>query len=130
MTPFRRTDYLHVWFARRPLVASRAAVLASLLPADADRAKFLHVLGIHGDPLAAKVRIAEANRRVCGSGRCLRLQPGVPAQPDPEEREWIKEPGRRGPRRQQSRPCWTRRREAGASRSSRSDSVSTPSPTI
>ena len=33
--------YLHVWWARRPLVASRAAVLASVLPADADRGKFM-----------------------------------------------------------------------------------------
>ena len=56
------TYYLHVWWARRPLVASRAAVLASLLPANADREKFLHVLGIHGDPVAAKKRIAVANR--------------------------------------------------------------------
>ena len=45
---------LHVWWARRPLVSSRAAVLASLLPADADREKFMHVLGIHGDPVAAR----------------------------------------------------------------------------
>ncbi len=53
---------LHVWWARRPLVASRAAVLASLLPADADRDKFLHVLGIHGDPVAAKRLIDRARR--------------------------------------------------------------------
>jgi len=32
MTPFPAPNRLHVWFARRPLVASRAAVLASLLP--------------------------------------------------------------------------------------------------
>ena len=62
MTALPPTYYLHVWWARRPLVASRAAVLASLLPADADREKFLHVLGIHGDPVAAKKRIAIANR--------------------------------------------------------------------
>ena len=62
MTPFPAPNRLHVWWARRPLVASRAAVLASLLPADADREKFLHVLGIHGDPVAAKRRIADANR--------------------------------------------------------------------
>ena len=31
-------------------------ILASLLPADADREKFLHVLGIHGDPVEAKKR--------------------------------------------------------------------------
>ena len=53
MTALPPTYYLHVWWARRPLVASRAAVLASLLPADADREKFLHVLGIHGDPVGA-----------------------------------------------------------------------------
>src|SRR5690606_26160548 len=62
MTALPPTYYLHVWWARRPLVASRAAVLASLLPADADRERFMHVLGIHGDPVAAKRRIAEANR--------------------------------------------------------------------
>lgn len=55
--------YLHVWWARRPLIASRAAVLASLLPVGADRKKFLHVIGIHGDPVAAKERIAAAERR-------------------------------------------------------------------
>jgi putative DNA methylase len=63
MTPFPAPNRLHVWWARRPLVASRAAILASLLPADADRAKFLHILGIHGDPVEAKKRIAVANRK-------------------------------------------------------------------
>ena len=63
MTPFPAPNRLHVWWARRPLVAARAAVLASLLPADADRDKFLHVLGIHGDPVATRRRIDEARRR-------------------------------------------------------------------
>jgi putative DNA methylase len=43
--------------------AGRAAVLASVLPAGADRAKFMHALGIHGDPMAAKLRIAAADRK-------------------------------------------------------------------
>jgi adenine-specific DNA methylase len=47
------TTYLHVWFARRPLVASRAAILGSALNSDADRDGFMHTLGIHGDPVAA-----------------------------------------------------------------------------
>src|SRR6186713_48097 len=64
MTPFPAPNRLHVWFARRPLVASRAAVLASLLPADADRAKFLHVLGIHGDPMKAKARMVLAGKNL------------------------------------------------------------------
>ncbi len=63
MTALPPSYYLHVWWTRRALVASRAAVLASLLPADADREKFLHVPGIHGDPVEAKRRIAVATRR-------------------------------------------------------------------
>jgi putative DNA methylase len=62
MTALPPTYYLHVWWARRPLVASRAAILASLLPAHADRGDFLHAIGIHGDPVAMKKRIDEANR--------------------------------------------------------------------
>jgi putative DNA methylase len=62
MTALPPTYYLHVWWARRPLVASRAAILASILPGDADHEKFKHVIGIHGDPLAAKQRIARADR--------------------------------------------------------------------
>ena len=40
---------LHVWWARRPLTASRAAVLGSLLPADFPRDVFerLYTLPIH-----------------------------------------------------------------------------------
>jgi len=38
--------YLHVWWARRPLTPSRAAVLASILPADTDPDWFLRQLGI------------------------------------------------------------------------------------
>jgi adenine-specific DNA methylase len=38
--------YLHVWWARRPLTPSRAAILASLLPADTDPNLFLRQLGI------------------------------------------------------------------------------------
>lgn len=62
MTALPPTYYLHVWWARRPLVASRAAVLASLLPADADRERFTHVLGIHGDAVRAKRLMDQARR--------------------------------------------------------------------
>ena len=62
MTPFPAPNRLHVWWARRPLVASRAAILASLLPADADHDKFKHILGIHGDPLASRRRIDQARK--------------------------------------------------------------------
>ena len=39
---------LHVWWARRPLCASRAAVLASLLPADFPHDAFERLLGFWG----------------------------------------------------------------------------------
>jgi len=78
---------LHVWWARRPLTASRAAVVASLLPAwpddeatadpEAAAARktleaefpggegeyhrwFVRTMGILGDPVAGKARIAAA----------------------------------------------------------------------
>lgn len=63
MTALPPIYYLHVWWARRPLVASRAAVLASLLPADADCKSFMDMLGIHGDPVAAKKRIEIAKKK-------------------------------------------------------------------
>src|SRR5258708_13194423 len=64
MTPFPAPNRLHVWWARRPLIASRAAVLSSLLPGDADRDKFLHALGIHGDPVASQRRFHLPRRPV------------------------------------------------------------------
>ena len=38
-------NQLHVWWARRPLVASRAAVAAALLDAGADRNQFIQAIG-------------------------------------------------------------------------------------
>ncbi|HPD42231.1 MAG TPA: DUF1156 domain-containing protein, partial [Anaerolineae bacterium] len=66
-TPFPAPIRLHVWWARRPLTVSRAAIVASLLPAwetlaadpqwrrrfpdeKAYRAWFTRFLGIKGDP--------------------------------------------------------------------------------
>ncbi len=54
---------LHVWWARRPLTAARAAVLASLLPADFTRDVFERLLGF-GRPSAELVRI----RRLMDAG--------------------------------------------------------------
>ena len=62
MTALPPIYYLHVWWARRPLVASRAAILASLLPAEADHEKFMHALGIHGDAVGARRAIDRARR--------------------------------------------------------------------
>lgn len=55
--------YLHVWWARRPLTAARAAVLGSLLPADFPRDVFERLLGF-GRPGTDLVRI----RRLMDAG--------------------------------------------------------------
>jgi adenine-specific DNA methylase len=80
--------FLHVWWARRPLVVSRAAVLGSVLPAwspdwpqalrqrfpdeKAYREWFLRdLLGIRGDPVAARLAIERAKQtreRLAGGG--------------------------------------------------------------
>lgn len=70
---------LHVWWARRPLTASRAAVLGTLLPAWSEdwpdhllkrfpiekeyREWFIELLGIRGDPVADRKRILEAKEQ-------------------------------------------------------------------
>ena len=70
--------YLHVWWARRPLTASRAAILGSLLPAwegngellgnhFADEGEyrrwFLRMLGVLGDPVSAQEASDRARAR-------------------------------------------------------------------
>lgn len=65
---------LHVWWARRPLVASRAAVLGSLLPADFPRDVFERLLGFGrpGDELVATRRLMDTGYRVNGGFNCDR----------------------------------------------------------
>ena len=92
MTPFPAPNRLHVWWARRPLVASRAAILASLLPEDADRNRFLHVIGIHGDPVKTRRLLDDAKR----TGENLGLNPygyqrAFSYVPDPADRRWMAE---------------------------------------
>lgn len=92
MTPYPAPNRLHVWWARRPLVASRAAILGALLPADADRRKFLHVLGIHGDPVGARARIERARRTgIRFEGEAYGYPRAFGYLPTREERAWIRE---------------------------------------
>lgn len=96
MTPFPAPNRLHVWWARRPLVASRAAVLASLLPADADPKRFLRVLGIHGDPVASRKRINAARQRgERFEGEAYSYPRAFSYSPSESELEWITEQMRR-----------------------------------
>jgi putative DNA methylase len=79
MTPFPPPFRLHVWWARRPLAISRAAVLGSLLPQwiegwpknllaqfpteESFRQWFMRLLGILGDPVGRRKLIQFANEK-------------------------------------------------------------------
>ncbi|WP_322010676.1 DUF1156 domain-containing protein [Paraburkholderia sp. J12] len=96
MTALPPTYYLHVWWARRPLVASRAAILASLLPEDADQDKFLHMVGIHGDPVASRRRIDAARRKgERFEGEAYSYARAFSYVPNEEDRAWAKAERRR-----------------------------------
>lgn len=90
MTALPPTYYLHVWWARRPLVVSRAAILAALLPEDADRDRFLHMLGIHGDPVASRQRIELARRKgERFKGEAYEYKRAFTYSPSPLEHQWL-----------------------------------------
>ncbi|SHE31120.1 Adenine-specific DNA methylase, contains a Zn-ribbon domain [Desulforamulus putei DSM 12395] len=53
---------LHVWWARRPLVVSSAAILGSILGCNTNPDWFKKFIGILGDPIAAQKKIEEAKQ--------------------------------------------------------------------
>jgi len=65
---------LHVWWARRPLTVSRAAVLASLLPADFPHEVFERLLGFgkSGQELVEIRRLMDSGYQVPGGFGCDR----------------------------------------------------------
>ena len=68
------TTYLHIWWARRPLCASRAAVRGSILPADFPHEHFERLLGF-GKPGPELVRIRQimdTGKKVDGGFNCER----------------------------------------------------------
>lgn len=91
MTALPPTYYLHVWWARRPLVASRAAVLASLLPEDADHGMFMRVLGIHGDPVASRKLIDTARRTGIRVDDPYGYDRAFGYVPSAAERQWVQD---------------------------------------
>ena len=52
-------NQLHVWWARRPLIASRAAVAASILPEETNRAEFISNIGTSPDVVTARRQMDE-----------------------------------------------------------------------
>ena len=52
-------NQLHVWWSRKPLIASRATVAASMLPANADRAELISNIGTSPEVVIARKRMDE-----------------------------------------------------------------------
>ena len=52
-------NQLHVWWARRPLIVSRATVAASILPEDANRAEFISNIGTSPNVVRARRQMDE-----------------------------------------------------------------------
>ena len=92
MTALPPINYLHVWWARRPLVASRAAIMASLLSETANRKTFMQVLGIHGDPVASRQRIDRAKRSgIRFEGEAYTYDRAFTYCPSPSDRNWMRD---------------------------------------
>ena len=65
-------------------------MLASLLPADADRERFLHVLEIHGDPVAARRAVDRARRTGIRVKNPYDYDRAFGYCPDTDDRNWVK----------------------------------------
>ena len=99
--------FLHIWWARRPLTASRAAVLGTLLPAWSEdwpdhllylfptqkdyRQWFIGLLGIRGDPVADRKRILEANEQGIKLARAYAGPRAFTSAPDKEQTETLRQ---------------------------------------
>ena len=57
-------NYLHVWWARRPLAVSRAAVAASILSTGVEHSEFLDLIGTYPEIVADQSRINNATRKL------------------------------------------------------------------
>src|SRR5690606_3224631 len=67
---------LHVWWARRPLVPSRAAVLGSILEAEYDHGAFLQEMGLE----TTKLNVGSSDWIIAGD--MLSNFNGLPFSPD------------------------------------------------
>ncbi len=98
--------FLHIWWARRPLTPSRAAVLGTLLPAWSEdwpadllekfptrnhfREWFIGLLGIQGDPVADRKRILEANEKGIKLAQAYAGPRAFTSAPDKEQTETLR----------------------------------------
>jgi len=56
-------NYLHVWWARRPLIASKAAILASILPSTFEKINFFKLMKFSNDLTERFNKIKDAKKK-------------------------------------------------------------------
>lgn len=90
---FPAPNRLHVWFARRPLLTARAAILCSVLPVGLEKNDILRILGI--PPGKDLVAIQRAILRSKSEGGKVKGQfswpPSFTVTPTEEQLRWIRE---------------------------------------
>ncbi len=95
-------NWLHVWWARRPLVVSRAAVAGGLLPADADRGMFTSAMGTYPEIVGDQAALDKAKATGVSLKQPVYVNPQRPNGREnhrrafthnltPAEREWFEE---------------------------------------
>ena len=82
---------LHVWWARRPLAPSRAAVAAALLKAAADRDNFYEMMGTYAGIQNDAARIAAANAAGVKTDAGYANRRAFTHNPTPAETAWFQD---------------------------------------
>ena len=82
-------NWLHVWWARRPLAISRAAVAAALLNADAGQEGLFAVLGTHPGIVDEQIRLDEAKARGERLEVAYSMSRGFTHNLTDDERDWF-----------------------------------------
>ena len=84
-------NQLHVWWARRPLVVSRAAVAGALLRADADKDQFIRAIGSTKTVVAERRRMDEIKASGKWSNVKFSNRRAFTHNPTPAERRWFQD---------------------------------------
>ena len=84
-------NQLHVWWARRPLVAARAAVAASLLKFDSDHNSFIAAVGSDSAVVSERLEMDAAKARGVWSDVTFSNERAFKHNLTPSEAEWLRE---------------------------------------
>ena len=84
-------NQLHVWWARRPLVVSRATVAATLLDANADHSQFIRAIGSTATVVAERRQMDEIKASGQWSNVAFSNKRAFTHNLTPAERQWFQD---------------------------------------